>query len=160
MSPEAGLRAIGKANVSLIDQCTLCSLSNAVLTSSSRCKCIADVSRTQLRKALTNSYCADAPSEFGSCKADRRACANASSCSLWFFSGLNWATEIRYRRFSLRSMGSCCRVEVLHGGNTTVGALLCHQSCAMWPAVQVELTIETCSQWKACVRWFCGPEPS
>jgi hypothetical protein len=72
-----------------------------------------------------------------------RASANASSCSLWFFSGLNCATLTRYRCFSLRSRGSFCRSDVSQGGYTRAGSFRDHHSCCMCADVQDELTITT-----------------
>lgn len=72
-----------------------------------------------------------------------RASAKASSCSLWFFSGLNWATLTRYRCFSLRSSGSSCRSVVSQGGYTRAGSCRDHHSCCMCAEVQEELTMTT-----------------
>ncbi len=76
-----------------------------------------------------------------------RACAYASSCSLWFFSGLNCATLTRNKCLRRLSSGRRCSCVVSQGGCTSVGWLHRHHSWWMWEAVQEEFTMTTSGAW-------------
>ena len=124
-SPQASDEAQEAAAAQIVEQhCTPACSSRQVAERQAACGSVTLIRSALVRASLhslgdvsdpwlpEHKACAGAtglPLEEGKREASWRARARACSCSRWTFSGRNWATEIRNRRFSLRSKGSSCR---------------------------------------------------